>query len=80
MEIMVKNRGQENQIRQVKKAIEFLRQFTMAEQTQLMGWLEELVEEGQIQIDPSHPLGSAFDGLTRYVSRKTDHLPVRVVQ
>ena len=64
---------------EIVKGCEFLIQFTAAERAQLMSWLEELVSEGETEIDDRDPLASAFDILARYI-HEADELPARAVQ
>lgn len=68
------------EVKEMTEGFEFLMRFTADEQAQLMSWLEELVSKGQIEINHTHPLASAFDSLARYVSHQTDDLPTRVTQ
>lgn len=69
--------SERSEVKGIMESFEFLMQFTAEEQALLMSWLEELVREGQIDIDQTHPLASAFDSLARYVGHDADDLPTR---
>jgi hypothetical protein len=57
----------------------FLKQFTVAEQNQLMSWLAELVITGEVEVDPSRPLSAHFRTMLRYLSHEVDYLAPRVI-
>jgi hypothetical protein len=52
----------------------FFGQFTLAEQDQLMAWVDELTTAGHVRVHGSHPLHQAFDRLVQFIGHQTDDL------
>ena len=57
----------------------FFAQFTLAEQDQLMAWVDELTTAGHVDVPESHPLHQACDLLMRFIGHQTDDLMVGTV-
>jgi hypothetical protein len=60
-------RSEQQEIDQINA---FLGQFTLAEQVQLMTWVDELTTTGNVMVHESHSLHQAFDRLVQFINHQ----------